>query len=87
MHHLEAAAMLQRLIDASPEKSRERYGYQAEQLGQDCASMGLGYRENVFSEPWMQARYKQGYDDTLARMQCEEVTLSPIEVWSLRNGA
>lgn len=84
MHHLEAAAMLQRLIDAAPYKSRERYGYQAEQLGQDCAHLGLGYREQVFSEPWMQARYQQGYDEATIKAKLGEVTLSPAEVWSLQ---
>lgn len=80
MHRLEAAATLQRLIDDAPTGSRERYGYQAEQLGQDCARMGLGYRADVLSEPWMQLRYKQGYHDTLARQECGEITLSPLDV-------
>lgn len=90
MRHLEAAVTLQRLLDASPLGSRERYGYQAEQLGQDCARMGLDYRADVFSEPWMQLRYKQGYYDTPARQQVGEITLSPLDVAAIAaqaNGA
>lgn len=83
MHHLEAAATLQQLLDAAPVGSRERYGYQAEQLGQDCARMGMGYRADVFSEPWMQARYRQGYLDALARQDVGEVTLSPLDVMAI----
>lgn len=87
MHHLDAAAMLQRLTEATPVNSRERYGYQVEQFGQYCARMGL-YHGDLFSTPWMLNRYNMSYCDTLARMQCGEgITLSPIEVWSLRNGA
>lgn len=87
MHHVDAAAILQRLLEQSPAKSRERYGYQAEQLGQDCAHLGLGYREHVFSEPWMQARYAIGYEEATIKAKLGEVTLSPAEVWSLQEEA
>lgn len=87
MHHLASAATLQRLLEQSPVGSRERYGYQAEQLGQDCARMGLSYRADVFSEPWIQGRYQQGYDEATIKARFGEVTLSPVEVWSLKNGA
>lgn len=87
MHHLASAATLQRLLEQSPIKSRERYGYHAEQLGQDCANVGLGYRADVFSDPWMQGRYKMGYEEATIKAKIGEVTLSPAEVWSLENGA
>lgn len=84
MHHVASAATLQRLLEQSPVGSKERYGYQVEQLGQDMATMGYGYRADMFLDPMRQARYQQGYDEATIKARLGEVTLSPAEVWSLQ---
>ena len=85
MHHLASAAILQRLLEQAPIKSRERDGYIAELLGCQCAMGMIGIRGNFFLEPWRQARYEQGYREAIVRQSIGEATLSPIEVWSLNH--
>jgi len=83
MHHLASAATLQRLLEQSPLGSTERIGYEAEQLGQESAMNGWGCRTDLITEDMIH-RYQQGYDEATIKAKLGEVTLSPAEVWRLK---
>lgn len=80
MNNIESQAMLRRLINHAERGSNDWCGWHAELLGHECAMRGHGYRGTVFSQPWLQRRYQQGYDEAKLRKQVGEITLSPLEV-------
>ena len=80
MNNVDSTALLRRLIDHAERGSREWDGWRAELLGHECACDGLGKCRKAFSEPWMQRRYQQGYDEATLRDLVGEITLSPLEV-------
>ena len=80
MNNTASQAMLRRLIDHAEVGSDDWWGYRAELAGAESASDGLDCTRQAFSEPWLQRRYQQGYDEAKLKKQVGEITISPVEV-------